>query len=92
MGSIASLIRVWLARVKGSITTSTGLRHHVGWRNATLLHSRVYSTRIINEARHHVCSRGRRTLLLVRWLGATAAGSSIMAVEVQDFLRAFRPL
>lgn len=91
LGSIASWIRVWLAGVRGSVGASTGLRQHVGWRNATLLHPRVHSTRVVHEARHHVCSRGRRTLLL-RWLGATVAGSGIMTVEVQDFFRAFRSL
>lgn len=91
LGSIASWIGVWLAGVRGSVGTSTGLRQHMGWRNTTLLHPRVHGTRVVHEARHHVCSRGRRTLLL-RWLGATVAGSSIMTVEVQDFFRAFRSL
>lgn len=92
MGSVASWIGVWLAGVRGSVGTTTGLRHHVRWRNATLLNPRVHGSRVVHEARHHVCSRGGRTLLLLRWLGATAAGSSIMAVKVQDFFRAFRPL
>lgn len=91
MGSIVSWIWVWLARERGSVAIFTDLRHHVGWGNAALLHSWVHGTRVIHKARHHVCGRGRRVLSL-RWLGATAAGSGIMAVEVQDFFRAFRAL
>lgn len=90
LGCIASWIWVWLARVRGSVAISTGLRHHVGWRNAALLHPRVHGPGIVHEPRHHVCSRGRRVVL--RWLGTTAAGSSIMAVEVQELFRAFRSL
>lgn len=85
LGGIASWICVRLARVKATITNSTGMRHHVG-RNGTMLHPRVHSARVIHEARWHVW------VLLLSWLGASTAGSSIMAVKVQDFFRTFRSL
>lgn len=91
LGSIASWIWVWLARVRASVSNSSGLRHHMWGRNAALLHPRVHGTRVVHEARRQVCSRDRWVLLLGR-LDAMATGSSIVAVEVQDFFRAFRSL
>lgn len=90
LGGIASWIWVWLARVRSSVAISASLKHHVGWRNAAVLHPRVHGTRVEHEARHHVCSGGR--VVLLSWLGATVAGSSIMAVEVQDFFGALGSL
>lgn len=86
LGSITSWIRVG-----GTVPTCTDLRHHVGWRNATLLHTRMHGARVIHEARHHVRSRDRRVLVLRR-LDATVSCSSIMTVKVQDFFWAFRLL
>jgi len=87
LGGVVSWIRVRLARVRSPVAISMSLKHHVGWRNASTLHPRVHCTMVEHVARHHVCSRGRRVLL-----GAAAAGSGIMAVEVEDFFRALRSL
>ena len=91
LSSIPSWIWVWLARVRASVSNSLGLRHHMGWGNAALLHSRVHGTRVVYEARCHLCSGGR-LMMLLRQMGATSASCSIVAVEVKDFFWAFRLL
>lgn len=79
--NIASWIKVWLPWVTDSIAT----RHQVGWRNATLLHPRVHSSKAIHVASH-------RRPLMCSCLGAAMLGSSIMTVQVQNFFWAFRLL
>lgn len=91
MCCISALIWVRLTRIRGSIGVSSSLRHHVGRRNAALLHPRVHSARVIHEAGHHMCRGGRRVVVL-GGLGALATSSCIVAVEVKELFGAFGSL
>lgn len=84
--NVAARIEVRLPRVTDSAGAPVGLRHQVGWRNATLLHPRVHGSGVIHVASH--CARP----LMYRCLGSAMLGSSIVTVQVQDFFWAFRLL